>query len=87
MSLDVGTHHLCQAAGRYHIPCMNKAVEVASAFLDLFPHVVVDFHVKDICDQVQCVLVVLYFGIEASKVEAVCQVVFVYLAEVFVASR
>ena len=59
---------------------------MASALLNLFPHIIVDFHIKDICDQIQCVLVVLNFGIETSKVEAVRQIIFIYLAEVLIAS-
>lgn len=57
-----------------------------SSLLDLLSHVIVDFHVEDIRDEVERILVVLDLGVEAGKVEAVRQVVLVYLAEVLVAS-
>ena len=51
---------------------MNEAVKMSCALLNLLPHVVVDFHVEDICYKIECILVVLYFCVEASKIEAVC---------------
>ena len=54
---------------------------------DRLPHVVVDLHVKDVRDQIQCILVILYFGVEASEIEAVCQIVLIDLAKVFIPSR
>ena len=56
-------------------------------FLDLLSHIIVAVQVKDISDEVESVLIVLHIGIESSKVETVCEVVFVNLAKVFIASR
>lgn len=50
---------------------MNKAVEVASAFFNLLAHVVVDFHVEDIGDEVKRMLVVLDLRVETGEIEAV----------------
>lgn len=52
----------------------------------LFPHVIVAVKVEDVGDEVKRILVVLHFGVEAGKVEAVGEVFFVYFAEVFVSS-
>lgn len=50
----------------------------------MLSHVVVDLHVEDVCDEIKSILVVLYFRVKASQVEAVCQVVLVDLAEVLI---
>ena len=42
-----------------------------SGFLDLLAHVIVAVEVEDVSDEVECVLVVLDVGVEASEVEAV----------------
>ena len=60
---------------------------MSCALLDLLPHVVVDFHVEDIGDKIERILIVLYFRVKASKVEPICQVVLVDLAEVFISAR
>jgi len=54
------------------------------ALLNLLAHVVVDLHIKHICDQVECILIVLHFCVEACEVESVGQVVLVDFAEIFV---
>lgn len=59
---------------------------MASALLDLLAHIVVDFHVEDIGDEVEGILVILNFGIKPGKVKAIGKVVFINLAEVFVAT-
>ena len=56
-------------------------------FLDLLPHIIVTVKVKDISDEVKSILVILNIRIEPSKVEAIREVVFVDLTEIFVASR
>lgn len=66
---------------------MHQSIEVASAFLDLLPHIVVDLHVEHICDQIECILVVLHFRVKACEIEAVGEVILVDLAKVLVASR
>lgn len=65
---------------------MHQTVQVASAFLDLFSHILVDFHVKHVGDKVECILVVLDFSIESCQVESVREIVFVNLAKVLVAA-
>ena len=52
--------------------------------LDRFAHVIFTIEVENICDKVKGVLVVLNFRIEAGEVEAVCQVLLIDLAEIFV---
>jgi hypothetical protein len=52
----------------------------------LLPHIIVAVEVEDIRYQVEGVLVVLDFGVEAREVEAVGEVLFVNLAKVFVPS-
>ena len=64
---------------------MDKAVEVACILLDGLPHVVVYFHVEDVGHQIEGVLVVLHFGVQAGQVETVRQVVLVDLAEILIA--
>ena len=56
-------------------------------FLDLLSHVIVTVQIKDISDEVKSVLIILDIRVEPSKVEAVCEVVFVDFAKVFIASR
>ena len=65
---------------------MHQPVEMACALLDLLPHIVVDFHVEDIRHQVEGILVILHFGVEACKVKSVGEVVLVDFAKVFIAS-
>ena len=65
---------------------MHQAIKMPRALLNLLAHIVVDFHIEDIRNQVEGVLVVLHFGIQAGQIEAVGQVVLVDLAEVFVAA-
>ena len=60
---------------------------MAGRVLNLLSHVIVAVKIKDICDEVEGILVVLDIGIEAGEVEAIGEVVFVYFAEVFVAAR
>jgi hypothetical protein len=63
-----------------------EPVEVPRRLLNLLAHLVVAVKVEDIGDEVERVLVVLDFGVEACEVEAVGEVLFVDFAEVFVAS-
>ena len=53
-------------------------------FLNLFPHLIVAVEVEHVGDQVERVLVVLYFGVQAREVEAISKVLLVDLAEIFV---
>jgi hypothetical protein len=54
--------------------------------LNLFPHLIVAVKVEDVGYEVEGILVVLDFGVQARKVEAVGQVFFVDLAEVLISS-
>jgi hypothetical protein len=65
---------------------MHQPVKVACALLDLLPHVVVDFHVEDVGHQIEGILVVLHFCVQSSQVEAICEVVLIDFAEVFIAA-
>lgn len=56
-------------------------------FLNCFSHLIITVQVENICDKIQCILVVLNFGVQARQVESVSKVIFVNLAEVFIASR
>ena len=65
---------------------MDQAVQVPRRFLDLLSHIIVAIQVKDISDEVKSVLIILDVRVEPSKVEAVCEVVFIDLAKVFITS-
>lgn len=65
---------------------MYQAVKMSCALLDLVAHVVVDLHVEDVRHKVERILVVLHFRVQTSKVESVCQVVFINFAKVFIAT-
>ncbi len=56
-------------------------------FLDLLSHIIVTVKVKDISDEVESILIILDIRIEPSKVEAIREIVFINLAEIFVTSR
>lgn len=44
---------------------MHQAVEMSGRLLDLLSHVIVAIKVEDVGDQVQSILIVLNFGVEA----------------------
>lgn len=79
--------HLGETACRHDVPCVHEAVEVSGGLFDRLAHVVFAVQVEDIGDQVERVLVVVDFGVEARQVEAVGDVFFVDLAKVFIATR
>lgn len=54
---------------------------------DLLTHIIVDFHVKDIGDEIKRILIILHLSIESGQVESVGQVVLVDFAEVLIAAR
>lgn len=84
---DGGPYHLCQPSGRDDIARMYKAVEMASRLFYRLAHLIVAVQIEDVGDQVQGILIVLNLDVQAGQVESVCQVLFVDLAEVFVAPR
>ena len=65
---------------------MHEAIEVTSTFLDLLSHVIVNFHIEYVRDQVQCILIVLHFGVQAGKIESIRQVILIDLAKVLIAT-
>jgi hypothetical protein len=40
--------------------------------LNRFAHVVFTVEVKDVCDEVESILIILNFGVETGKVKTVC---------------
>lgn len=66
---------------------MYKAVKVSSALFNLLTHVIVDLHVEDVGNEIQCILVILDFGVEAGQVEAVGQIILIDFAKIFIAAR
>jgi hypothetical protein len=65
---------------------MYETIQMPCALLYVLPHIIVDFHVKDIGYEIERILVVLHFRVKASQIEAVGKVVFVDFAKVFVSS-
>lgn len=57
-----------------------------SGFFDRLAHLIIAVEIEDIVDEVEGVLVVVDFGVEASEVEAVGEILLVDLAEVFIAA-
>lgn len=55
-------------------------------FLDGLAHFIVAVEIKDIGDEVECILVILNFCVQAGEIEAICEVVLVDLAEILVSS-
>jgi hypothetical protein len=45
---------------------------MAGRFLNRFAHFVFAIEVKDVCDEVESILIILNFGVEASEIETVC---------------
>lgn len=80
-------YHLRKPSCSCDVSCMDQAVQVPCRFLDMLSHIIVTVQVKDICNEVESVLIILDIRIEPSKVESVCEIIFVDLAEIFIASR
>lgn len=53
--------------------------------LNLLAHIIVDLHIKDVGHEIQRILIVLHFRIEAREIESISQIILVDLAEVLVA--
>jgi hypothetical protein len=62
-----------------------EAVKVPGRLLNGLTHLIVALEIEDISDEIQCVLIVLNFGVETCQVEPVGKVVLVDFAEVLVA--
>ena len=52
--------------------------------LNLLSHLFIAVKVEDVCDQIQCILVILDFGVQIREVESIGKIFLVDLAEVFV---
>lgn len=66
---------------------MHKAVQVPCALLDHLPQLVLAVHVKHIGNDIQGIVVVLHFRLQARKVKPIVQIVLVDLAKVLVPAR
>lgn len=66
---------------------MHQAVERPCRLLNLFPHLIVTVHVENVSHKVKSVLIVRNICVESSQVEAVREIVFVDITEVFVSPR
>lgn len=66
---------------------MYQAIQVSSRLLYCLSHLIITVQIEYIRDEVQGILIVLNFGIQASKIESISQVVFVDFAKVLVTSR
>src|SRR5690606_2024445 len=80
------THHLAQAPTGNDISRMHQTVKMPCTLVDLFPHFILAIHIKNIRHKIQRMVVVENFVLQAREVEAVRQILFVNLAEVFVAT-
>lgn len=80
------SYHPREATRSNDVSSVDQAVEVAGGLLDRVPHLLVTVDFEGVRDQVQGMLVVLDFRIQPGQVEAIQNVVFVNLAEVFVAA-
>lgn len=80
-------YHFGETTGGDNIASMNQAIQMACRFLNLLAQVVVCIEVENIRHKVQRILIVRYFGVQASKVEAVGQVFLVDLTEVLISAR
>ena len=63
VALLVLLHHLGKTACSDDVASVDHSVEVASRLLDLFAHFIVAVEVEDVCDEVECVLIVVDFGV------------------------
>jgi hypothetical protein len=59
---------------------------MAGRLFDRFTHIIFAVEVEDVGDKVESILIILNLGVEASKIETVCQVLLVDFAEVFVST-
>ena len=59
---------------------------MSGRFVDVVANVIVTVEVEDVGDEIEGVLVVLNFGVQASEVEPVIEIVFVDFTEILVAA-
>lgn len=85
-SCQIRAYHLCQTPSCDNVSRVYQSIQMSRRLLDLFPHIIVAVKVENVRYEVEGILVVLDFGVEAREVEPVGQVLFVDLAEVFISS-
>lgn len=66
---------------------MYQTVEMSCRLLDRLSHLIVAIKIEHIRNKIQGVLIVLHLSLQTRQIESVGKVVFVDLAEIFVASR
>ena len=81
------SHHLLQATCSHNISRVYQTVKMSSGLFYLFSHLLVAVQVKNICNQVERILIILYLSVQICKIESIGKVVFVDVAKVFVAAR
>jgi len=55
--------------------------------LNRLPHLIVTIQIKNVCHQVQRILVILHLGIQAREVKAIRKVILINFAKVLVTPR
>jgi len=65
---------------------MYKTVEMPGRLFNLFTHLVVAIKIENIRNQIKCILVILNFGVQASEIETIGEVIFIDFAKVLVAA-
>lgn len=66
---------------------MDQPVEMTGRFLNLFTQIIIGIKVKHIRHEVESILVIGNFGVQASEVEPIRQVVLVDFTEVLISPR
>lgn len=84
---EEGRNHFRKPARCNYVPGVYKPIEMPRRLFNLFSHVVLTLKIELVSDQVQRVLIILHFRLQASQVEAVRQVFLINLTKVFVAAR
>ena len=80
-------YHFGETTCGDNIASVNQAIQMARRFLNLLAQVVVCIEVENIRHEVQRILIVRYFGVQAGKIETVGQVFLVDLTEVLISAR
>ena len=55
-------------------------------FLDLLSHFLIAVEVENVSHKIQCVLIILDFGVEIGEVKSICKVFFVDVTEILIAT-
>ena len=70
--MDFSTNHLRQTPSGDNVTRVDQSIEMTGRLLNRFAHVVFTVEVEDVCDEVESVLIILNFGVQASEIETVC---------------